>query len=234
MLDANSDLRPYIEFSDRLDAFFAGQLRAEIESCRDPRWQWIYTIFAGGDDLIMVGPWDVMINFAGRVSEWFRAEFGGRGLTISEAVALCKPKRPIKGVAAEAERLLERAKTEPKDNAKDQLACFGQVWKWSDHTKIVDAARRLVGWVESERPQMERGWLHTLLGLVEARHTAFRTRREGAAAGIPGDGPAVPSSVDRNYRQPELATAGPTGSSGSLTSRITWKFATCPRSCAMR
>ena len=136
VLRANSDLRPFAEFSEKLDAFFAGRLKAEIESGRDPRWQWIYTIFAGGDDLIMVGPWDVMIDFAGRLRELFQAEFRDRGLTISAGVALCKPKRPIKGAVAEADRLLERAKTEPSGSAKDQLACFGQVWKWRDHAAV--------------------------------------------------------------------------------------------------
>ncbi len=170
ILRANSDLRPLDEFSEKLDAFFAGRLKAEIESGRDPRWRWIYTIFAGGDDLIMVGPWDVMIDFAGRLHELFEAEFKGRRLTISAGLSLGKPKRPIKGAVAEADRLLERAKTEPKDDAKDQLACFGQVWKWKDHAAILGAARQLVGWVDAG--QMQRGWLHTLLGLVEARHPA--------------------------------------------------------------
>ena len=87
VLRANSDLRPLAKFSEKLDAFFAGRLKAEIESGRDPRWQWIYTIFAGGDDLIMVGPWDVMIDFAGRLRELFQAEFRDRGLTISAGVA---------------------------------------------------------------------------------------------------------------------------------------------------
>ena len=168
VLRANTDLRPFAAFSKQLEAFFAADLKAEIESGRDPRWRWIYTIFAGGDDLIMVGPWDVMLDFAGRLYELFRATFGGRGLTISAGLALCKPMRPIKGVVAEADRLLEQAKAEPKD----QLACFGQVWKWKDHAIIMGDARRLVGWVDAG--QMERGWLHTLLGLVEVRHPARR------------------------------------------------------------
>src|SRR5207253_10223654 len=62
-----SDLQPLVEFSDTLDAFFAGCLRAEMVSDCDSRWRSIYTVFAGGDDLVMVGPWDVMLDFAGRI-----------------------------------------------------------------------------------------------------------------------------------------------------------------------
>ncbi len=199
VLRANSDLRPFAAFADQLDDFFAGRLKEEIELGRNPCWQWIYTVFAGGDDLIMVGPWDVMIDFAGRLHELFEAEFKSRRLTISAGLAFCKPKRPIKAAVAEAERLLEQAKTEPKASAKDQLACFGQVWKWKDHAAIVGVGRRLVEWVDGK--QMERGWLHTLLGLAEARHPA---PLRGATATAPRPDylatARLAHHVARNYR----------------------------------
>ncbi|MCS7045418.1 MAG: hypothetical protein NZO58_03585, partial [Gemmataceae bacterium] len=56
------------ELSDRLDEFFAGRLRREL-SASGSQWQPIYTIFAGGDDLIMVGPWSVMVDFAGHMRQ---------------------------------------------------------------------------------------------------------------------------------------------------------------------
>lgn len=152
------------QLSEELDAFFAGRLRQDIAHNPDRRWQWIYTIFAGGDDLVMVGPWDVMLDFAGQMCEWFTEEFHGHGLTLSAGLALMKPKRPIKGIVAEAERLLEIAKT----GTKDQLAAFGQVWNWQLHDDIMKTARQLVEWVNCG--DMERGWLHTLLELAEARH----------------------------------------------------------------
>ena len=49
-------LEAVVDFSERLDAFFAGRLRQEIESDGSRRWESLYTIFAGGDDLVMVGP----------------------------------------------------------------------------------------------------------------------------------------------------------------------------------
>jgi CRISPR-associated protein Csm1 len=152
------------ELSEQLDKFFAGRLRQELAVDRDWPWRWIYTIFAGGDDLIMVGPWNVMVDFAGSIREWFQEEFRSHTLTLSAGVALIKPKRPIKFAVAEAERLLEQA----KDNGKDRLAAFGQVWEWQHHDGILRTARQLVEWVNNG--DMERGWLHTLLELAEARH----------------------------------------------------------------
>ncbi len=167
----SSGLEAMARFSEQLDAFFAGRLRQELTNDRAGRWKWIYTIFAGGDDLVMVGPWDIMVDFAGQMREWFTEEFHSHGLTLSAGLALMKPKRPIKGIVTEAERLLEEAKTRivPSESVpKDQCAAFGQVWKWKHHDDILKTARQLVEWVHCG--DMERGWLHTLLELAIARH----------------------------------------------------------------
>jgi CRISPR-associated protein Csm1 len=150
--------------SEQLDEFFAGRLRKALADNRERHWRSIYTIFAGGDDLVMVGPWNVMVDFAGQMREWFQEEFRGHGLTLSAGLVLIKPKRPIKFAVAEAERLLEQA----KDNGKDRLAAFGEDWEWQHHDGILRTARQLVEWVNNG--DMERGWLHTLLELAEARH----------------------------------------------------------------
>jgi CRISPR-associated protein Csm1 len=160
-LDAMADL------SEKLDAFFAGRLRQELAAGSDDRWRSIYTIFAGGDDLVMVGPWDVMLDFARQMREWFTENFDGEGLTLSAGLALIKPKRPIKFAVAEAERLLEEAKT----GTKDQLAAFGQSWNWHEHDNITKTARQLVAWVNCG--DMQRGWLQTLLELAVVRHGAL-------------------------------------------------------------
>lgn len=149
--------------SDRLDEFFASRLRRELAN-RTGRWWPIYTIFAGGDDLIMVGPWNVMVDFAGTMRQWFAEEFSDHGLTLSAGLELMKPKRPIKPAVERAELLL----IEAKDSGKDRMAAFGQVWQWKDHAAIIDAARQLVEWADAG--DIQRGWLHTLLELALARH----------------------------------------------------------------
>lgn len=153
------------KLSDQLDEFFAGRLRREL-AARGSRWGSIYTIFAGGDDLILVGPWNVMVDFAIALRQWFAEEFHDLGLTLSAGLELIKPRRPIKPAVERAELLLNEA----KDGGKDRLAAFGQVWPWKDHDAIITAARQLVGWVDTG--DIQRGWLHTLLELALARHGA--------------------------------------------------------------
>lgn len=180
--------------SRRLDEFFAVTLQADLRD-RDSPWRDLYTIFSGGDDLLMVGPWNVAFDFAHHVRRRFSGAFGPEGLTISAGLALSKPKRPIHLAAEEAEALLEQAKTCPAPGAaapRDQCATLGQVWKWQDHKYVANTACLLADWVD--RGTAQRGWLHTLLGLFEMRH--------GLAQAAPPDPTATARlayHIARNY-----------------------------------
>lgn len=167
LLAPAQDFKPLSQFSREMDSFFGVTLNNEMGK---PDWNWIYTIFAGGDDLLLVGPWQVMFNFAERVNSLFRQQFGSRGLTISAGITLIKPKRSIKHAVEKAEELLRIAKSQSAFNAnvaKDQVAAFGQVWKWQHHATILASAKKLAQWVDDGIA--ERGWLHTLLRLGEWR-----------------------------------------------------------------
>ena len=169
LLNSNADLAELATFSNELDEFFSGRLKQEMESGSDTRWRSIYTVFSGGDDLLLIGPWDVMVDFAGRMRDLFHERFGRRGLTLSAGLALIKPKRPVTHAVAEATRLLEAAKLidDIRPDSKNRLAAFGQVWKWEYHPLIVGCAKQLADWVE--QGQAQPGSLHTVLELAEAR-----------------------------------------------------------------
>jgi CRISPR-associated protein Csm1 len=132
-------------------------------SAKGSRWNDIYTVFAGGDDLLVVGPWDVVIDFAAHLRDQFAQEFRSDGLSISAGCAIVKPKFPIHLAARQAEELLEKAKT----GTKDQFAFPGNLWNWSDHAKIVDAGKQLADWVDAG--DIQRGWLHAVLELALLR-----------------------------------------------------------------
>ena len=168
LLCNTGDLENLARFSRRLDAFIACTLDVEVQKAE---WRKIYTIFAGGDDLLLVGPWNVLFAYAGHVRDLFMSEFGPEGLTISAGLSFFRPRRPIRRAAEQAERLLELAKTEVASKmheSKDQIAAFGQIWKWKDHQTILGAGQKLADWVD--RGNAQRGWLFTLLELAELRH----------------------------------------------------------------
>ncbi len=176
-LEDATDAKPLQKFSEALDRFFAETLEAEKQRLGS-HWSSIYTIFSGGDDLLAVGPWDIMLDFAGHIRSLFDQTFGRnsegspsrQALTISAGVAIIKPRYPIHLAAQQAENLLEQAKSElapHADSPKDQCSALGALWKWKDHETIMRSARQLADWVDAGIVQ--RGWLHTLLQLAMLR-----------------------------------------------------------------
>ncbi len=172
-----NDLR---DFSRRLDEFFASELDQELSK---PQWESIYTVFSGGDDLLAIGPWDLLLDFAGQAREMFARRFAREAFTMSAGLAIAPVRRPIGWAADEAADLLEEAKTRPPKGAivpKDQIACMGDRWKWREHGTIIAAGKRLAEAVHGGAA--ERDWLATLLRFIRARHEKRERRDEAALA----------------------------------------------------
>src|SRR5262249_51099461 len=68
LLDDAKDLSPLSRFSREMDDFFGVTLDREVSKFD---WDLIYMVFAGGDDLLLVGPWDVVFDFAAHANEMF-------------------------------------------------------------------------------------------------------------------------------------------------------------------
>lgn len=193
------------KFSNALDRFFSETLQAEMQG--EP-WKLIYTVFAGGDDMLVVGPWDVVLDFAGHARRLFTDRFGQVAnqspsavrLTFSAGVAIVKPKYPIHLAAQQADDLLDEAKGRAApgaDSPKDQCAALGGLWKWAEHERVIGDGKRLRDWVDAG--VIQRGWLHTLLKLA-------LLRRGQAGPEYAGVHPAVATSrlayhVARNWRK---------------------------------
>lgn len=162
------------EFSEGLDRFFSQTLEAE-KNRADSSWSNIYTVFSGGDDILAVGPWNLMIDFASHMQTLFNKQFGPGALnspssvplTLCAAVAIIKPRYPVHIAAHQAEELLSHAKIKCADGAatpKDQCAAFGDLWKWKDHSRIINDGKKLANWVD--QGIVQRGWLQTILELA--------------------------------------------------------------------
>jgi CRISPR-associated protein Csm1 len=168
VLNNATDMLPLMQFSRRLDDFFANKVNNMM---KESPWELLYVVFSGGDDLLLIGPWNTAFSFAAQVQREFTREFSRDGLTLSAGLAVVKPVFPIRNAVEQADALLERAKSEcapGAETAKDQFAAFGQVWKWHEHETVNHSAKQLVRWVQDDKI-MPRGWLHTFLDLAETR-----------------------------------------------------------------
>ncbi len=104
-----------VALSRLMDAFFSGWLPSGLRS--HERFRNIYTVYAGGDDLLLIGPWLTVLRFAVTLREAFRRFAGGNpNLTLSAGIEFVSPREPLTRAADRAEQRLERAKARPEKN----------------------------------------------------------------------------------------------------------------------
>ena len=129
----------YATLSRTLDYFFTVMVRDMIES--RPEFRDIYTVYSGGDDLCVIGPWDVILEFAANFAARFRKfTCNSPSLTVSGGIALAGRGLPVRRMADEAEEQLDLAKDTP---GKDSVAAFGVSVRWKQYANLLEDARAL-------------------------------------------------------------------------------------------
>ncbi|MCD6304510.1 MAG: hypothetical protein J7M21_06065, partial [Planctomycetes bacterium] len=122
-----------------LDLFFKGYLTHRMERPGCP-YRKIYTVFAGGDDLMLIGPWHVMFDFALDLRGWLDELTGHNpDLTLSAALVLGHAKLPPSHMARLAEEHLRRA----KEAGRNAVSVLGRVMSWDDFRRGLEIGRRL-------------------------------------------------------------------------------------------
>ena len=102
----------------------------------------IYVLYSGGDDLVIIGPWDKIIY----VSYFIRKKFKefvteNEEITLSGGIAVSHPKLRIINGIDNAGELEEKAKEIDKD--KNALTLFDRSFKWDEFEKIFEFAEKL-------------------------------------------------------------------------------------------
>lgn len=116
--------------SRMLDAFFSGWIPLQFEkseTVKDFDMSNNYIVYSGGDDLMILGPWDKIILTSKYIYDKFR-EFTGNNtdITFSAGIVLTKSSEPISISSLKATEQEEKA----KNNGKDSLSLFGKAIKW--------------------------------------------------------------------------------------------------------
>jgi CRISPR-associated protein Csm1 len=118
-----------VAMSRMLNWFFAGYLPRFIETNQE-QYGNIYTLFAGGDDLCLIGRWDTMVTFAKEIQEEFNKYTGGNEvITISAGLELFKPGFPVVRAIDNVELLLEKSKS---TTGKNSITICNYSMKWGN------------------------------------------------------------------------------------------------------
>jgi len=133
-----------------------------------------YTVFAGGDDFFLIGPWHSTIRLAARMQQEFsRYAAKNTGLHFSAGLSMTKPGLPIRHLARLAEAALDGAKG---INGKNAVTCFGESVPWPQFIELLEREKGLAHL--REELGLSSGYLYGLLYLI--RLAADTSRPENA------------------------------------------------------
>ena len=126
-----------------------------------------YTVFAGGDDFFLIGPWWSQIQLAGRMRvEFARYVAANETIHFSAGLSATKPGLPIPYLSDLAEKALDNAKANTDPKPKDAVTCFGQTVCWDKFNEL--AGIRLERLTElSEDNNLSTGYVYGLLNLID-------------------------------------------------------------------
>lgn len=169
----------YEVFSRRIDNFIKEDIKA-IQQRNDFK-EFLNIIYAGGDDLFVVGRWDKCIDFAECIHEEVDRHFSSEGLTMSGGIAIVKPKFPIAKaaeIAGEAESLAKQFRV----GEKNAFHFLGKTISWNDEFKKVKEYRN-----EFYRLIRDKGMSKSLLHKIMLYASISDNNRQKERRGTPQD-----------------------------------------------
>jgi CRISPR-associated protein Csm1 len=158
--------------SRQINAFFALWLPWYCEHGRDAtgqtRFANTYTVFAGGDDFFLIGPWESTLALAGVLHQRFAAYVANPDIHFSAGIVMSPPKLPIRHLAGSAEAALECAKAHPGKNA---ASLWQRTLPWSAWNELVTERRAaleaLMARAGEEGARFSTGLTYSLLQLSD-------------------------------------------------------------------
>lgn len=172
-------IKAYKAFSKRLVNFFENevkQIRLEPEFK-----EYINIIYAGGDDLFIVGRWDKTIAIAQRIHYEVEKQFKNEGISISGGMVIVNPKFPI-AKAAEQSGEAEDAAKRFKDGEKEKNAFhfLGKTVSWDgDFDYVMRKKDEFVDMVKSF--DLSKSILHKLMLYASVAQKNEQRKAEGKA-----------------------------------------------------
>ncbi|HAK00250.1 MAG TPA: type III-A CRISPR-associated protein Cas10/Csm1, partial [Bacteroidales bacterium] len=141
----------YSVLSRSLDAFFGGYLNTIWKSNNDFR-NFTQIIYSGGDDMFIIGKWDVLIEMAKVINAAFRKwTCNNPWLTLSGGIAIVYPKFPILKGAELSEKEEKNAKSHIFGNQeKNAFSIFGYAFEWdSEYEFLLSLKNQIKGLLKS-------------------------------------------------------------------------------------
>ena len=132
--------------SRQLNHFFTIYLPCFLQN--KEKFKSVYTVFAGGDDLFLIGPWRIMAELSLELHDQFSRYVCDNDLiTLSAGISVQKTHVPVDRLAAAAEEALEQAKDAV---GKNSLSMFGATVCWKDFATLCEHKKSMDGWLDDK------------------------------------------------------------------------------------
>ena len=146
--EGEESISRFATLSRALDNFFSAYFNELLKTDFED----VYTVYAGGDDLLVLGPWRRIFDLGIHL----RREFAGftcrnPAWNLSAGIAMANPKTPILTAVEDADRQLERSKdrrNKDGERIKDGFTAFDETMSWEEAESAIDMGKKLVGWLQ--------------------------------------------------------------------------------------
>ncbi len=162
-------------FSRQMNNFFAVAL-PQLCAQKYPN---TYTVFAGGDDFFLIGPWYSQQKLVQEMAKTF-AHYVAQNPQIHFSAGLYQAKTglPVPALAEHAEQALEQAKSYCRSGSdktqadKNAVTVYGRTMNWQDYKQLVDCEQRL----EELKQQygLSGSYIYSLLQLAQMAEQAHK------------------------------------------------------------
>jgi CRISPR-associated protein Csm1 len=133
------DFRKFNRLSREVEFFFSDYIASLLKDKN------IYTVFAGGDDLFIIGEYREIVKIAKDIRDEF-LEFSLKKTTISMGLVMFKATTPINFVSKLADEAEQRAKIE-----RDSIDIFGVSMKFDEFLEIENDFDDVVTYLEDNK-----------------------------------------------------------------------------------
>ena len=162
------------QLSRLMDGFFGLCLPELLRE----RFSSTYTVYAGGDDLLLVCPWRDGAPLALALRQEFgRFSAGNPNLTLSAGLAYVAAEQPLNRAVKEADEMLEKAKhKEREQEGRNRVGLLDRTLTWDRLGSTLDLSEKLLGLLRAGH--LPHGVLHAALGFA-----CERTKAEAGDSG---------------------------------------------------
>jgi CRISPR-associated protein Csm1 len=177
-LDESATISRMSTLSESVRIFFEGyvpKLCRDYNSHHTP--EILELIYAGGDDLFLVGGWSAVPEIAQQIRDEFRAFVGGEHVTLSGGIAIEHKKYPLYQLADDAGDALDNAKALRKE--KDALSFLQKPMTWEEFNRVDKWHKRLFNAASGQKP-LPNSFLTRLSGIYHLYEGDKESQRKWA------------------------------------------------------